>query len=370
MSDEPNQGPNNRTFAGIHRTELKLNRTLPNISIVVPCRNEKDFIGNVIRDIYGQTYPSDKMEVFIIDGESDDGTAEIVESLIPRYPKLQLLSNPKKIVPTALNIGIKAATGEVIVRLDAHCEYPKNYLGYLVENLIEMKADNVGVAMIAHPRNDSLKARAIAKAISCPFGIGDSYHRTGLTKAKEIDSVPFGCYKREVFEKYGLFDEELIRNQDDEFNSRIVSRGGKIWLLPDIEIKYFARGSFGKIFRKFYYYGYFKPLVNRKVGRPATIRQFVPPLFVLSLVIGLALTLIFPSAIMAFLGLVLIPYAVVNAIFSLKIAVAERSFLMLFVLPFTFFGIHVSYGLGYLRGVVRFIVLRKEVGFKDLSTNR
>ncbi len=310
------------------------------------------------------------MEVFIIDGESDDNTAKIVESLIPKYPKLQLLSNPKKIVPTALNIGIKAATGEVIVRLDAHCKYPENYLVYLVENLFKMNADNVGVAMIAHPRNDSLKARAIAKAISCPFGIGDSYHRTGLTEAREIDSVPFGCYKSEVFEKYGLFDEELIRNQDDEFNSRIVSRGGKIWLLPDLEIKYYARDSFGKIFRMFYFYGFFKPLVNRKVGRPATLRQFVPPLFVLGLIIGFILLLIFPPAGIGLLALILIPYMMVNAIFSFKIAVAERSFLMFFVLVFTFFGIHVSYGIGYLRGVVRFTVLKKGVGFKDLSTNR
>ena len=342
----------------------------PFISIIVPCRNEEGYIANVIRDIYSQTYPSDKLEIFVIDGESDDDTAKIVSSLIPDYTNLHLLSNPKKIVPTGLNIGIKAAKGEVIVRLDAHCEYPKNYLAYLVENLFEMNADNVGVAMIAHPRNNSLKARTIAKAISSPFGIGDSYHRTGLSKAVEIDSVPFGCYKREVFEKYGLFDEELIRNQDDEFNSRIVSRGGKIWLLPDIEIKYFARDSFDKIFRMFYYYGFFKPLVNKKVGKPATLRQFVPPIFVLSLVIGIVLLFIQPAAGELFLGLVLIPYLLINAIFSLRIGLAEKSFLMFFSLVFTFFGIHISYGIGYLRGVFRFMIRNKGVGFQDLSTNR
>lgn len=347
-----------------------MNALTPFISIIVPCRNEETYIANVIRDIYNQTYPSDKLEVFIIDGESDDNTAKIVESVIPEYPNLHLLSNPKKIVPTGLNIGIKEAKGEVIVRLDAHCEYPKNYLEYLVENLYLLNADNVGVAMIAHPRNNSLKARTIAKAISSPFGIGDSYHRTGLSKAIEIDSVPFGCYKREVFEKYGLFDEELIRNQDDEFNSRIVSQGGKIWLLPDIEIKYFARDSFDKIFRMFYYYGFFKPLVNKKVGEAATLRQFVPPVFVLSLIIGISLLLVQPLSGKVFLGLVLVPYLMINAFFSIKIAITERSVLMFFSLLFTFLGIHISYGIGYLRGVYRFMIRNKGVGFQDLSTNR
>ena len=342
----------------------------PFVSVIVPCRNEEGYIANVIRDIFNQTYSSDRMEAFIIDGESDDETVRIVQSLIPEYPNLKLLSNPKKIVPTALNIGIKAAKGDVIVRMDAHCEYPQNYIAYLVENLIALKADNVGVAMIAHPRNTSLKAITIARAISCPFGIGDSYHRTGLTKAVKIDSVPFGCYPREVFEKYGLFDEELIRNQDDEFNSRIVSKGGEIWLLPDIEIKYFARDSFSKIFKMFYYYGFFKPLVNKKVGKAATLRQFVPPAFVLSLIIGVILMFFSKLIGGAFLGLVLIPYILINIVFSLKLAVKEGQFLMYFLLLFTFLGIHISYGTGYIRGFIRFIIRNKGVGFKDLSTNR
>ena len=343
---------------------------LPNISIVVPCRNEADYIAGVIRDIYTQTYPADKMEVFIIDGMSDDGTAGIVSELVPQYPGLTLLRNPKKIVPTALNIGIGAATGEVIVRMDAHCSYPPDYLKYLVTKLYEMNADNVGVAMIAHPRNGSAKARAIAAAISCPFGIGDSHHRTGLSKPVRIDSVPFGCYRRSVFERYGLFDEELIRNQDDEFNARIVSRGGTIWLLPDLEIKYFARDSYRKIFRMFYHYGFFKPLVNRKVGQPATLRQFVPPLFVFSLFLGLLLLLIQPASGVALLVLVLMPYLLVDFYFSTKLALRQKSPGIFFILMVLFPGIHISYGWGYLRGIYRFLVLRKGVGFQDLSTNR
>ncbi len=343
---------------------------LPFISVIVPCRNEEAYIKNVVKDIYKQDYPTDLMEVFIIDGESEDETANIVKSLIGEYTNLYFLPNPQKIVPTALNIGIKAAKGDIIIRLDAHCEYPINYFSYLVENLISMNADNVGVAMIAYPRNKSLVAKTIAKAISCPFGIGDSYHRTGLTKAIEIDSVPFGCYKKEVFEKYGLFDEELIRNQDDEFNSRIVSKGGKIWLLPDIEIKYFARDSFSKIFKMFYYYGFFKPLVNKKVGKAATLRQFIPPLFVLGLFGGLIIILFSTLAGISFLSLVLLPYFLLNIYFSFKLSLKERNLKMFFLLLFTFLGIHISYGLGYLKGYFRFKILSKGVGFQDLSTNR
>src|SRR5690606_36328030 len=157
--------PDNPIFTLLSRFHLSFYHLRPQhpfISVIVPCRNEEDYIANVIRDIYGQTYPTELMEVFIIDGESNDATAEIVKSLISEFPGLTLLSNPKKIVPTALNIGIKAAKGEVIVRMDAHCEYPQNYLTYLVENLFAMKADNVGVAMIAHSRSNSLTAVAIA----------------------------------------------------------------------------------------------------------------------------------------------------------------------------------------------------------------
>lgn len=343
---------------------------LPFISVIVPCRNEEAYIKNLVKDIYKQDYPTELMEVFIIDGESEDETANIVKSLTGDYTNLYFLTNLRKIVPTALNIGIKAAKGDIIIRLDAHCEYPINYFSYLVENLIERNADNVGVAMIAYPRNESLIAKTIAKAISCPFGIGDSYHRTGLKKAIEIDSVPFGCYKKEVFEKYGLFDEELIRNQDDEFNSRIVSNGGKIWLLPDLEIKYFARDSFYKIFKMFYYYGFFKPLVNKKVGRAATIRQFVPPLFVLGLIISF-LTLLFSIEYgLTFFTLIITPYLLLNFYYSFKLSLKEKNFWMFFLFIFCFLGIHISYGVAYLKGFFRFRILSKGVGFQDLSTNR
>jgi glycosyltransferase involved in cell wall biosynthesis len=345
-------------------------QNLPFISVIIPCRNEFQYIGKVIEDIIHQDYPNEKMEVLIIDGESDDNTQEVIKQKIVQHPSVKLLNNPRKIVPTGLNIGIKAAKGEVIVRIDAHCEYPSNYISYLVSNLFELNADNVGVAMIAHPRNESLKARAISIAISSPFGIGDSHHRIGIDKPVEIDSVPFGCYKSKTFEKIGLFDEELIRNQDDEFNARLGKSGGKIFLLPDLEIKYLARDTISKISKMFYFYGYFKPLVNKKVGSAATLRQFVPPIFILSTIVSIALSLVsLKWGCMLFLA-IWIPHSFLNLLVSLKLALGNKSVLLTPILFFTFISIHCSYGVGYLRGWVRFQLLKKGVKFNDLSTNR
>lgn len=345
-------------------------QNFPFISIIIPCRNEVDYIGQVIEDILKQDYPKDKMEILVIDGESDDNTQAIIEQKSKQHPNVIALNNSRKIVPTALNIGIKAAKGEIIVRIDAHCEYPKNYVSYLVKNLIELGADNVGVAMIAHPRNESLIAKAIAKAISSPFGIGDSLHRIGITKPTLIDSVPFGCYRKEVFERIGLFDEELIRNQDDEFNARLRKNGGEIFLLPDIEIKYMARDTINKISKMFYYYGYFKPLVNRKVGSPATARQFVPPTYLF--MFSLALLLIFLGYNVGWLLFVIVffPHSLLNLLISSKIAFKSKSIKMIPLLFWIFNTIHFSYGLGYIKGVFRFQLFNKGVQIKDLSTNR
>lgn len=342
----------------------------PFVSIIIPCRNEEKFIGGVIRDMYNQDYSNEHMEVIVIDGMSEDKTKKEIQNLQKEYRSLQFFENPHKIVPYALNTGIQKSKGDVIVRVDAHCEYPENYVSYLVDNLFKLSADNVGVAAIAQSRTNTLKGLAIATSITSVFGIGDAYYRMGLNKAKEVDSVPFGCYHREVFDRIGLFDEELIRNQDDEFNSRLRKKGGKIWLLPDVEIKYYARDSIGKLAKMFYQYGLFKPLVNRKVGSAATLRQFVPPLFLLSniaVVFCLFLNLNF-GIILALL--VWIPYLLLNGVFSIANAIQNARPLMAPFLSFIFIVIHLSYGYGYLKGWIKFQLLKKSVGVKDISTNR
>ncbi len=342
----------------------------PFISVVIPCRNEEGYIGTVLKNIQEQDFPAERMEIIVVDGESDDGTLSEIREITRHDNRIQILSNPGRIVPTALNLGIKNSKGEIIDRMDAHCEYPSNYISYLVENLQKLKADNVGVLMRAFPRNNGLKAYAISKAISSPFGVGDSHHRTGTTKPVEMDSVPFGCYWRKVFDEIGFFDEELVRNQDDELNSRLGKNGGKIILLPDIEIKYLARDTFLKIARMFYYYGLFKPLVNKKVGAPATLRQFVPPLFLLGLIALVIISIINFQWGIWFGAITLFPYILLNLLVSTITAIKSgRPAIVFFLFPL-FFLIHLSYGWGYLRGFLNFIVLNNSNAPKDLATNR
>ena len=253
-----------------------INKYAKRVSIIIPCRNEEAFIGKVLENIVHQDYPADLTEVFVIDGKSNDKTAEIIKGYSEKHSFIHYLENPQKIVPFALNKAIKQSSGEIIIRMDAHAVYPNNYVSKLVEGLADYKCENVGGVWITKPGNDSVKAKAIALATSHPFGIGNAYYRLPNQKPKEVDTVPFGCYSRNVFDKIGYFDEELTRNQDDEFNARLIKNGGKIYLLPEIQIIYFAREKLRKISKMFYQYGLYKPLVNLKIGKPATLRQFAP----------------------------------------------------------------------------------------------
>jgi len=204
-----------------------------------------------------------------------------------------------------------------------------------------------------------LEARAIAYATSHPFGIGNAQYRISNEKEPyEVDTVPFGCYKKKVFEKIGLYDTDLTRNQDDELNARLIQNGGKIYLIPNLKIKYFARDKFSKMFKMFYQYGLFKPLVNLKLKQPATIRQFVPLLFVLFLIFGGILSFISLRFFYLYL-LGLCVYLGINILVSLKIATEKKDLRLFPYLVYSFFLIHLSYGLGYLKGILDFVILKK-----------
>ncbi len=321
------------------------------ISVIIPCRNEEGFIEQTIRSVMSQDYPIELMEVLIADGMSDDQTCEVIENLQKEFPNLILLSNPYRVVPHALNACIKRSIGDVIVRLDAHSIYPNNYISRLVEVLEKESADNVGGVWITTPANNSLVAKAIAKATSNPFGIGDASYKQSTGGIREVDTVPFGCYRKDVFDRIGYFDEELVRNQDDELNGRLKQSGGKILIVPDVQITYFARPTVGKMMKMFFQYGWFKPLVNQKLNRPTNLRQFVPPLFIGGLLVGGFIGLIAPVFFWIWFSVVLI-YSVTNSIVSLRIGLGESSPLMVLILPWLFFAIHASYGYGYLRGFV------------------
>ena len=324
------------------------------LSVICPIYNEEKHIAACLDSILRQDFPKEELEVLMVDGMSSDRTREIVQQYTEQYPFIFLLDNPKRIVPTGLNIGIQVAQGEVIIRLDAHTIYPDNYFSVLVEKLFALNADNVGGLCRTLPAKDTSVCEAIAAALSSPFGMGDSHFRIGTNKEMQVDTVPFGCFRREVFDKIGYFDEELVRNQDDEFNGRIIKFGGHIYLIPSIVIDYYGRDSIGKVSKMFYQYGLFKPLVNKKLGNPATVRQFFPFFFVLGLIIGFPLcfvNLFFRILYIAVLAL----YIFLAAYFSIRQIKGLKRILLLMV---TFFAIHVSYGWGYLRGVIK-IFLKK-----------
>jgi glycosyltransferase involved in cell wall biosynthesis len=183
------------------------------------------------------------MEIFFVDGMSTDQTCEKVESYTQSSLQVKLLNNPRRYVPFALNTGIRESKGEVIIRMDAHSEYPLNYISRLVWYLYDLDAGNVGGVWNTRPANDSNKAVAIAAALSTAFGIGTPEYRLGSREIKQVDTVPYGCFRRELFDAIGMFDEDLLRNQDDEFNARIIRSGRSVYLIPDLVITYFARGE-------------------------------------------------------------------------------------------------------------------------------
>ena len=321
----------------------------PRLTVLLPCRNEARYIGACLDSILAGAYPLDRLEVLVIDGNSTDGTPALVREYAEQHPQVRLLSNPQQIVPTALNIGIRAATGDIIARMDAHVVYPPEYLPRLAAALEETGADNVGGCIMTLPADGTATAQAIAIALGHPFGVGNSHFRIGAREARFVDTVPFGCFRRELFTRLGMFDEELVRNQDDEFNYRIVSRGGKIRLVPDVVCYYYARGSLGQLARMFYQYGAFKPLVARKVGRIMTLRQLVPAGFVTALAAAAIAGAFWRPAWLAGLGLMGLYGAAI--LFSSARVFRSHGVRCATALAAVFPVLHFSYGVGFLRGL-------------------
>lgn len=323
--------------------------TPPLVTVILPCRNEERYIGPCLESILATHYPHDRIELLVVDGRSDDRTRDIVAICAERHPGvIQLLDNPRRVVPAALNIGVRAATGEIIARMDAHVVYPPDYLPRLVAALEESGADNVGGCIVTLPADRTPAAQAIALALGHRFGVGNSYFRIGTDTPRWVDTVPFGCFRRDVFERVGLFDEDLVRNQDDEFNHRLIRHGGRIRLLPDVLSFYYARGSHRQIARMYYQYGFFKPLVARKLGAILTARQLAPPAFLLGLVGG---GLAAPFAPLAALAWATVLGAYVGALLLCTVPVVRtHGWRCGLALLGAFPVLHLSYGFGFLRG--------------------
>jgi glycosyltransferase involved in cell wall biosynthesis len=333
------------------------------VSVIIPVRNELKYVNRIIKSILEQDYPIENIEYIIVDGLSNDGTRQILEKYAQEYSFIYLLDNHQKIVPHALNIGIKEAKGDIIIRLDAHAEYPPSYISTLVYYLDKLGADNVGGVWETFPSSNTKEAKSIATALSTPFGVGNAEYRIRYSVSREyveVDTVPFGCYRREVFDRIGLFDEDLTRNQDNEFNERLKKAGGKIYLIPNLKIKYFARESYSKLFKMQYQYGYFGPLVDLKLKRPTRLRRYIPTLFVLSLILPLLMIPVdtrFGLVSAISLGL----YILASVFFSLYELYRRKNISLFPFLAYAYLVSHISYGIGYIAGVWDFLLKKKHL---------
>lgn len=317
------------------------------VSVVIPVRNEERFISECLDSLLKQTYPKDQMEWIIVDGKSDDSTWEVLESYRSLNPELIILaSNPQKTAPCAMNIGIDASRGKYIVRLDAHAEYPTDYIEKCVHYLETDDADNVGGLAIT--RGKTPLGETIAKMLSSPFGVGNSQFRIG-GKSGYVDTVPFGAFKREVFETLGGYNERLVRNQDNEMNHRIRSNGGKIYLASDINFTYYCRDTLKGIIRMAFDNGKWNVLTSKIVPGTMGWRHFVPLVFVFSLVFLIIASFPLPAARLV-LALELVAYILCDVYFSKKAASGIKDFFVLLGLHPLF---HISYGLGSMVGLIK-----------------
>jgi succinoglycan biosynthesis protein ExoA len=322
----------------------------PFVSILLPIRNESVYIKRTLESIVRQDYPSHRVEIIVIDGCSTDDTRTIVERFAAEHANVQLLDNPQRIVPIALNLALAQAHGEVIIWIDGHCEIASNYVSRCVEHLAQGEVDCVGGPI--ETIGATYRARAIAAAMSCSFGVGGSSFRTVKNRTMLVDTVAFPAYTRAAIERVGAFDEELVRNQDEEYNYRLRKMGGKILLVSEIQSVYYGRSTFKSLWRQYFQYGMWKVRVMQKHPRQMQRRHFVPPLFVATLIVTALAALVTPAGRIALVS-VLVAYLSANLLASFAVA-ARVGWRYLPALPLVFAILHVSYGLGVLAGLFRF----------------
>jgi glycosyltransferase involved in cell wall biosynthesis len=333
------------------------------VSIIVPCRNEVSHITRFLEAVFRQSYGN--FEVIVADGASDDGTRQQLERLMEVDPRLVVVDNPARYVSNGLNQAIGISRGAVIVRMDVHTEYAEDYVERCLSALQSSSADNVGGPWRALGRG--YMQSAIALAFQSPFSSGGaSSHR--MDYAGPVDSVYLGCWPREAFTRFGLFDEELVRNQDDELNLRILRGGGRVWQSPDIRSWYYPRASLARLFSQYAQYGYWKVRVIQKHRLPASVRHLVPGAFVAGLGLLGAAAPFSPWALGGFVILAL-AYSVGNGAASLLTCMGGRGLRYLPVMPLVFAAFHFGYGYGFLRGFVEFVLLRRggNAGFSTLT---
>jgi len=322
------------------------------ISLIIPCYNEQASIGLLLEAIRGQTYQLDEIEVIIADGMSDDGTRGAIQDYASRHPELsiRLINNPQRIIPAALNVAIKAAEGDMIIRLDAHSAPSPDYVESCLTVLEETGAANAGGVWEIQPGADTWIARAISSAASHPIGAGDARYRIS-GEPGPVDTVPFGAFRREWLQKVGPFNEELLTNEDYEYNVRIRKEGGVVWFDPSICSIYFARSDLRSLARQYWRYGYWKMRMLRLFPGTLRWRQALPPIFVLSTVILAALAFPFSLARLI-LAVQLGAYFIVTTIAGLLESIRRKDMGLILGIPLALWTMHFSWGTGFLWSVL------------------
>lgn len=322
----------------------------PYVSIIIPIRNEEKYIRASLEAVLSQDYPSDKMEVIVADGLSNDHTREIITELQLKGAPILLIDNPGKIVPTGMNSALPLTSGHIIIRVDGHCIISHDYVRKCVEHISNEGVDGVGGPM--YTIGETLFSEVIAIAMSTPFGVGGSAFRTMVGKTVLADTVPFPAYTREIIKKIGLYDEELVRNQDDEYNYRLREAGGKLLLAADVLSKYYSRGSYGKLWKQYYQYGFWKVRVLQKHPRQMSLRQFIPPTFVLAIIASLVLAMLLPWGWVS-IAFIWSSYFIANITAAILTA-SRKGWQYLPLLSLTFLILHLSYGFGFWMGIIKF----------------
>ena len=341
-------------------TEPK-NAELPFVSIILPVRNEARFLTRSLGSVLSQKYPVTRMEVIVADGMSTDETRGIVESLQRQHPHLRLIDNPGLIVSTGLNAALVQARGEIIIRIDGHCEIEREYVRCCVRHLLEDGFDGVGGPL--ETIGETPIAKVIALAMGSQFGVGNSAFRTTKKTTDLADTIAFPAYTRAILERAGPYDEVMVRNQDDDYNYRLRAMGAKILLAGDVRSRYYSRGSLRSVGKQYFQYGYWKVRVMQKQPMQMRARQFVPPLFAAALLLS-SLAAPFTSIARWMLGLIFTSYAV-SSLFASAVTAWKKRPQFPWALPIAFAVIHLAYGFGFLFGLVVFSRQWKDKGRTD-----
>jgi succinoglycan biosynthesis protein ExoA len=318
------------------------------VSFVMPVRNEEEHIRASLQSLVEQSYPASDCEIIVVDGRSSDRTREIIEELRQRNPQVHCLDNSAGIVPTAMNIGIRAARGEVIIRADGHNVYPRDYAANCVKYLEETGADNVGGPWVTVAADKSFSATLVAAILSSTFGVGNSKFRTSSEEGF-VDTVPFGAFRREVFERVGMYNEKLVRNQDNDLNARIRTAGGRIYLTPALTTRYHPVKSFMGLLKYAFKTSKWHVFTLRENRESMGLRHLAPAVFLLLLLVLLPASSV-SAVVLALAIVILCAYILTGFYFSLR-AKSEGKWDVALVQPFATFCFHMAYGAGTLFGL-------------------